>query len=391
MTLRFGQVTVVIGGQSQAIMALTGGGETVDDTLAGRPPASERLLGLLQGFMPAASVTVTGGSGSTAWANTCLLTSYNGGTGGVWNDTTGGFDARGVTQRDFLMARGQPGRLGVFVHWTHSQDTSSPLWSDSHYATQLGAYYDALNAACAPLFGEFRILPVPVGSRETGEEARIGAMRAIMESIAGGQPFPGASRRAFVLRPVHESARVPRGAYIAGSSDFIHVLRSTAWRVAAHAAVRIAGQNGAVPVPVDHPRLARAVRLAAGTVRAFIVSPARLPIRMQGTPDFRLTSGSIVGFGPLNNGPVAATGFAHLDLAVAGIEQDTRLLYAPQAGSYTSFANGTSVPRGAMSRAVFADPTPGSSLLITDGAEDVLADTPVLHLAPTDVGVVVEQ
>lgn len=391
MTLRFSEVTVIIGGQSQAIMALSGGGETIDDPLVGRPPAAERLAALLQSFMPGASVSVTGGSASTAWADTCLLTSYNGGSGGVWNDLTGTFDTKGVTQRDFIQARGQPGRLGVFVHWTQSQDASAAGWTDSHYATQLGAYYDALHAACAPLFGEFRILPVPVGARNSGDEGRVGAMRAIMQSLGGGQPFAGAARRPFVLRPVHESARVPRGAYIQGSADFIHVIRSTAWRVAGHAAVRIAGHNGAVPQPVDQPRLARAVRIGPTTLRAFVVSPARLPLRVQGTPDFRLTGGSIVAVGPVDNTAVATTGFARFDITVNGLGPAARLLYAPQAGSYTGFTNGTTQPRGALSRAVFADPTPTGPLVVTDGAEDVVSAVPVMHVAPDDSGVAVEQ
>lgn len=391
MPLRFSQVTVIIGGQSQAIMALSGGGETVDDPMLGRPTAAERLSQLLQAYMPAATVTVTGGSGSTAWADTCLLTSYNGGTGGIWNDLTAGFDTKGVTQRDFIQSRGQPGRLGVFVHWTQSQDVSAAAWTDNHYATQLGAYYDALHSACAPLYGEFVILPIPIGARSSGEEGRVGAMRAIMQSMGGGQPFAGATRRPFVLRPVHESARVPRGAYIQGSADFLHVIRSTAWRVAGHAAVRIAGHNGAVPGPIDQPRLARAVRTGPATVRAFVVSPARLPLRAQGTPDFRLTSGSIVSVGAVDNSAVAQTGFARFDLTVTGLGPTARLLYAPQAGSYVGFVNGTAQPRGAMSRAVFADPTVAGVLTVTDGAEDVLNTDPVMHVAPDDAGVTVEQ
>jgi hypothetical protein len=389
--LRFSQVTVIIGGQSQAIMALSGGGETVDDPMLGRPTAAERLSQLLQAYMPAATVTVTGGSGSTAWADTCLLSSYNGGTGGIWNDAAGTFDSKGVTQRDFIQSRGQPGRLGVLVHWTQSQDASVAAWTDSHYARELGAYYDALHAACAPLYGEFCILPVPIGARSSADEGRVGAMRAIMQSLGGGQPYAGAARRPFVLRPVHESARVPRGGYIQGSADFLHVIRSTAWRVAGHAAVRIAGHNGAVPQPVDQPRLARAVLVGPTTLRAFIVSPARLPLRVQGTPDFRLTSGSIVAVGPVDNTTVAQTGFARFDLTVTGLGANVRLRYAPQGGSFTSFLNGTTQPRGAMSRAVFADPSSAGSLTVTDGAEDVVNTDPVMHVAPDDVGVAVEQ
>lgn len=392
MAFRFGHVIVIIGGQSQAVMALSGGGETVDTPLLGRPTASERLASLLRGYMPGVTVTVTGGSGATAWADTCLLTSYNGGSGGIWNDEAGTFDARGITQRDFIQARGQPDRLGVFIHWTQSQDASAATWSEAHYAEQLGAYYDALNAACAPLYGEFRILPVPIGARLSGEAGRVGAMRAIMESLGGGPSVPGAARRAFVLRPVHESARVTRAAYVSGSSDFLHVIRSTAWRIAGHAAVRIAGHNGAVPAPIDQPRLARALRIAPATIRTFIVSPARLPLTVQGTPDFRLSGGSVTAVGPVDNSAVAETGYARIDLSVTGLAPGARLLYAPQAGSFSSFANGTTAPRGALSRAMFADPAAEGGIgPITDGAEDVLQTEPVMHASPSDSGVPVEQ
>jgi hypothetical protein len=44
-----------------------------------------------------------------------------------------------------------------------------------------------------------------------------------------------------------------------------------------------------------------------------------------------------------------------------------------------------------MARAVFADPSPSASLTVTDGAEDVVAAVPVMHVAPDDAGVPVEQ
>lgn len=387
MAPRFGDVLVVIGGQSQAIMALSGGGETVDTPLASRPAAAPRMQQILAAMMPGVSVAVEGGSNVTAYASTCLLSSYQGGPA-FWNDATGQFDMFGQSLRNFIQARGAASRLCVLVHWTHSQDASAQAWSDFHYAAQLGAFYDALHASCAPLFGEFRILPVPVASRLAGDEPRVSAMRRVMEAIGGGAPHGGAMPRPFVLRPMHPGAYIPVGAY-SGGADFLHVIRSTAWRIANHVAVRIAGHNGFVPPAIDQPRLARAVRTAQSTVRAYIVSPARLPIRAQGSLDFRLTAGSVTAIGAVNNAAVGETGFATVDLTVSGLTPASRLRFAPEFGQYTSFANGTTAPRGPLARAAFADPSPG--LVITDGAEDVLHPLPVLHVAPNDAGVAIEQ
>ncbi len=387
MTARFGEVLVVIGGQSQAIMALSGGGETVDTALASEPPAARRLEALLAAMMPGVTVTVAGASNQTAFSNTCLVTSYQGGPA-FWNDAAGAFDSRGLALRDYIQARAGGGRLCVLVHWTHSQDASTPAWSDFHYATQLAAFYDALHEGCAPLFGEFRILPVPVAARLTGDEPRVSAMRRIMEALGGGLPHAGATARPFVLRAVHPGAYIPVGRYT-GGADYLHVIRSTAWRIAAHVAIRIAGQNGFVPPAIDQPRLARAVRTGPDSIRVYIVSPDRLPIRAQGNLDFRLSAGKITSIGAIENAAVAATGYATVDLAASGLAPGARLRFAPEFGQFTGFLNGATVPRGPVARAAFADPTPG--LVLTDEAEDVLNPTPVLHVAPHESGVTIEQ
>lgn len=390
MSARFNDVLVVIGGQSQAIMAITGGGETVDAPLAGQPTAAGRLSALLGGMMQGVGVAVQGSTGETAVASTALLKSYQGNGLAFWDDATASFDIYGTAQRNYIQARANPARLCVFLHWIHSQDASSSAWSDSHYATQLGAYYDALNAACAPLFGEFRILAVPVASRMLGDEGRVSAMRRINESLGGGLPFAGAARRSFVLRPVHPGAYIPVGSYT-GGGDYVHIIRSTAWRIAAQSAVRIAGQNGFVPAPIDQPQLARAVRTAPVTIRAYITSPQRVPIKMQGNPDFRLTVGSVTATGPIDNGAVSATGYATCDLTVSGVTAASRLRIAPEFGQFTGFVNGSATPRGLVVRAAFADPTPGAGLSVSDGAEDVLSLMPIMHVAPNDAGVPVEQ
>ncbi|WP_291295704.1 hypothetical protein [Elioraea sp.] len=399
MTARFGNVMVVIGAQSKAIMALSGSGETVDTPMQSLPAASQRLLSLLQGFMPAVTVAVEGRSdggqpagGWTAVSDTAVMRSYQWSFGNAfWHDTNNAFDVHGVATRDYLVARASPSRLCIYVHYMPSTDfaNANTNWSASHYADHLGRFYDALNAACAPGFGEFRILPVPQASRTSADAPRVGEGRAAMEALAGGPAFAGLARRPFVLRPVHVGSAVPRGGYVEGSSDFLHDIRSSAWRAMAHVAVRIAGHNGFVPEQIDQPRLVRAVRINATTVRAFIASPQRLPIVRQGTnPGFDLTLGTVTAAAAVDNSAVATTGYATVDLAVSSLAATSRLRYAAGGGQYTSFANGTTPPRGVLSRAMWANPGPITA--ITEAAEDALSPVPVMHVAPHEAGVPVE-
>lgn len=386
---------VVIGGQSQAIMALSGGGETVDDPMAGQPVAATRLATLLTGMMPGVTVSVTGGSGSTAWADTALFEEYRQPeTDGIWNGAANTPRAKATTLFNSIVARGGATKLGVFLHWTHSTDfaNATGTWSDANYATWLGQFYDAMLSACAGAFGRFFILPLVIGSRLAGDEARVSAGRRSWEALAGGRSWQGLVRRPAMLRPIYEVSRVPRGAYINGSGDFLHVIRSTAWRNASHAAVRIAGINGAAPPQADQAALCRAVRLNATTVRAFIVSPQRLPIRRQGNPPFSLSGGgSISAISAPDNAAVAATGYVTMDLTVSGLTAASRLRYAYGTDAYTSFANGTTPPRGLLGTALFCDPTPGATMTLTDAdPADALYPTAVMHVGANDHGVSIE-
>lgn len=387
------EAEVVIGGQSQAIMALSGGGETVDDPMAGQPVAATRLATLLTGMMPGVTVNVTGGSGSTAWADTALFEEYRQPeTDGIWNGAANTPRAKATTLFNSIVARGGAAKLGVFLHWTHSTDfaNATGTWSDANYATWLGQFYDAMHTACAGNFARFFILPLVIGARLTGDEARVAAGRRSWEALAGGRPWQGLARRPFMLWPVYEAARVPRGAYVDGSGDFLHVIRSAAWRNAAQLAPSIAGINGVVTPQVGQGALCRAVRVNASTVRAFIVSPQRLPLRRQGTAAFTLTGGgSITAQAAPDNSSVASTGYATMDLAVSGIGPLSRLHYNAEAGAYTEFVSGRLPPRGLLQRALFFDPTPG--MTIGENAEDALFADPIMHVGANQAGVAIEQ
>jgi hypothetical protein len=399
MTARFGNVSVVIGAQSKAIMALNGSGETIDTPMEPQPAAAQRLLSLLQGFMPGVTVAVDGRSnggspvgGWTAVSDTAVLRSYQWSQGDAfWHDGNNALDTHGVATRDFLLGLANPARLCIYVHYMPSTDfaNANGTWSGPYFADHLARFYDALNAACAPAFAEFRILPVPQASRTAADAPRVGEGRAAMEALAGGPGFAGLARRPFVLRPVHVGTGVPRGGYVGGSSDFLHDIRSSAWRAIGHVAVRIAGHNGFVPPQIDQPRLVRAVLVNATTVRAFIASPQRLPILRQGAnPGFDLTLGAVGAVAPIDNSAVSETGYATVDLTVSGTGPTSRLRYAAAGGQYSSFANGTVPPRGLLSRAMWANPGPITS--ITEAAEDVLNAAPVMHVAPHEAGVPVE-
>jgi hypothetical protein len=399
MSARYGNVMVVIGAQSKAIMALSGSGETIDTPMESQPAAAQRLLSLLQGFMAGVTVAVEGRSdggqpagGWTAVSDTAVMRSYQWSFGNAfWHDTNNAFDVHGAATRDYLVARANPARLCIYVHYMPSTDfaNANSNWSGTYFADHLGRFYDALNAACAPAFGEFRILPVPQASRTVADAPRVGEGRAAMEALAGGPAYAGLARRPFVLRPVHVGSAVPRGGYVEGSSDFLHDIRSSAWRAIGHVAVRIAGHNGFVPAPIDQPRLVRAVRRDATTVRAFIASPQRLPILRQGAnPGFDLTTGAVSAVAAVDNGAVAATGYATVDLTVSGVGPTSRLRYCAGAGQYSGFANGTTAPRGALARAMWANPGPVTA--ITEAAEDALSPSPVMHVAPHEAGVPVE-
>jgi hypothetical protein len=384
---------VVIGGQSQAIMALSGGGETVDDPMAGQPVAATRLQLLLSTAMPGVTVNIRGGSNSTAWADTALFEEYRQvASEGIWNGAASTPRAKATSWFNTINANAGASKLCVVVHWTHSTDfaNANSNWSDADYATWLGQFYDAMHAACAGGFARFFILPLVIGSRLSGDEPRVAAGRRSWEALAGGRPWQGLVRRPFMLWPVYEAARVPRGAYVDGSGDFLHVIRSAAWRNAAQLVPAIAGINGVVTPQVGQGALCRAVRINATTVRAFFVSPQRLPLRRQGTAAFTLTGGgSITAQAPPDNSAVASTGYATMDLTVNGIGPLSRLHYNAEFGAYTEFVNGRVPPRGLLQRALFFDPTAG--MTIGENAEDVLFPDPIMHVGANQAGVAIEQ
>lgn len=383
---------VVIGGQSQAIMALSGGGETVDDAMAGQPVAATRLQLLLSTAMPGVTVNIRGGSNATAWADTALFEEYRqAASEGIWNGAANTPRAKATSWFNTINANSGASKLCVVVHWTHSTDfaNANGNWSDANYATWLGQFYDAMHAACAGSFARFFILPLVIGARLSGDEARVAAGRRSWEALAGGRPWQGLARRPFMLWPVYEAARVPRGAYVDGSGDFLHVIRSAAWRNAAQLVPAIAGINGVVTPQVGQGALCRAVRVSATTVRAFIVSPQRLPVRRQGTAAFTITGGgSITAQSAPDNASVATTGYATMDLTVSGIGPLSRLAYNAEFGAYTEFANGRIPPRGLLQRALFFDPTAG--MTIGENAGDVLFPDPIMHVAANQTGVAIE-
>jgi hypothetical protein len=386
-------VEVVIGGQSQAIMALSGGGETIDDPMAGQPVAATRLQLLLSTAMPGVTVNIRGGSNATAWADTALFEEYRqAASEGVWNGAANTPRAKATSWFNTINANAGASKLCVVVHWTHSTDfaNANSNWSDANFATWLGQFYDAMHAACAGGFARFFILPLVIGARLSGDEARVAAGRRSWEALAGGRPWQALVRRPFMLWPVYEAARVPRGAYVDGSGDFLHVIRSAAWRNAAQLAPAVAGINGVASPQVGQGALCRAMRINASTVRAFIVSPQRLPLRRQGTAAFTLTGGgSITAQAAPDNASVAATGYATMDLTVSGIGPLARLHYNAEFGAYTEFVNGRVPPRGLLQRALFFDPTPG--MTIGENAEDVLFPAPVMHVGANQAGVAIEQ
>jgi hypothetical protein len=382
--------TTTIAGQSQAIM-FAGAGETAEPglTVTGQARLVERLAASMPGVTVAVRSKSNGGSPPTySCASGTPLFRWLGDDAGWWNLATAAYDTHGGPLRDYILEAANAQALHVLVHYCNTQDDAAAGFSFASYRDGLAAYYQTLFDDCAPAFGAFRILPVVNASRGSGNN-NLGSIRRIVDAIAGyGPPVSGLSRLPFVLRPVYPMGWLPIAAYQQGSGDAQHVMRSTARRAAEAITVRIAGANGVVPPEIDQPRLCRAVMVAPGTCRAFIVSPQRRPIRQQGPHGFALAgAGSIASVAPIENGLVAATGYATVDLSVSGITALSRLThYANYAGQ--SFANGTTAPRGLMQNVMFADPTPG--LTITDAYEDLLLDGPVLLIAQNQAGVPVE-
>jgi hypothetical protein len=397
MSARFSSIAVTFNGQSQALMAAGGGGETVDDPMASLPTAGVHMKTLLETWMPGVTVTVSAVSGPgpqtyTAVGGTALVRSLNGGSDAFWHDTNNALDVHGIAQREHMLTFANASRLGVFIHWSQTQDASSASYTDSLYATSVTGYYTAINDAVASSFGEFRILTLVPGARDGGADvaARLGGMRRIFEAIGGaGRPFAGANQLSFCMPPVHATPFTPRGAYINGSPDFVHPIRSASYRFARAVATAIALRNGVIPPTRGQPRLVSATLTNPTTLVARFVSPARLPLRRQGSGGFTVTAGSITNqAGAFNNANVATTGYATLTLSVSGVTPGARLQFWAGMGGYSEFVNGTTPPRGALANAIWADP--GNTPSVTDAAEDCTGSDIPLFAAPNQFGAVVE-
>jgi hypothetical protein len=396
---RFNKVIVGILGQSQAYpLCGSASFEHWDDVLAGSVITRDRFQAVLSALMPGVTVQMRGRTISgapagnyTSVASTALIRSLHG-SEAWWNDTVSPsvLDTHGTAVVNHVNETADPAALYVLIHYCHTGDAQFTSWNPAIYAVEVGKFYDAVNAACAASYGEFRVLPVVNGSRTNSNDQNLGEARMIFEALAGQIPPQfGATARPYMLRPVSPGAYVPIGAYLNGSSDFAHLVKSTNWRAINQAAVRIAGWNGAVPPGLDQPRLARAVRLTITTIRAYIVSPARLPLRAQGTGIFRASPGTITAVSAIDNAAVAATGYATVDLTFASpVSGGARLLMLDGQQGFSEFANGRTAPRGAMTRAFWADP--GSVTALTDNAEDIFAAVPVMHAASNDYGVPIE-
>jgi hypothetical protein len=397
MSFLFPSLDVDIGGQSNAIMGLTGSAEIVDTPMAAQPVAATRLEQDLAAFLPGVTVSVRGQSNggdpptyTAVSGNPLLVENTTGGNlAAWWNRATGQFSTHGLATRDYILARASPTRAKVYLHFLHSGDAGNSVdWSATQYGQGLTAFYEALTAACAPSFGAFWILPCIAGTRVSSDEARLSELRVAMEAAAGTVPAQsGATRVSSAIGTVHPGSQVANGGWQA-SSDFLHFIRSTAHRIVRMAAPKIAGRMGLATPYADQPRLCRARMLNATTLRATFVSPARHPLRAQGGHGLSLTAGTISAASAIDNSAVATTGYAWRDLTVSGVTAGARLRYLIGTGQYTGFVNGVTPPRGLLSRAMWADP--GSIAQIGEDAEDVFSTLPVMHVAAHQTGVVVE-
>lgn len=388
---RYSLLSLTIWSQSQGIM-FGGSGETSEPGLSVTGQA--RLLARLQQYLPGVTVNVrslsNGGSPPAySMVSGANFIDWNGATAAWWNRAGATYDTHGIPLRDYINADANPGRMHVLVHYCNTQDDNDAGFFFNGYRDAIAAAYQRLFDDCAAGFGAFYILPVVNASRGSGNN-NLGSIRRIVDALAGyGEPVAGLSRLPFVLRPIYPMGWVPIDQYLQSSGDNQHVMRSTSRRASEGMALRIAGWNGATAQSPDQPRLCRAVRIAANILRATLVSPGGFPLRRQGGHGFALTgAGSISAVGAFDNSQVATTRYVTCDLTVAGLTSISRLTqYAGYQQS--SFANGTTEPRGQLQNISFADPT-GGTLVITDAYEDALAADPVLMVAQHESGVPVE-
>jgi hypothetical protein len=394
--MRFTNILITINGQSQAIMAGTGGAETVDSVLSSFPIAAQRLRNILQAEMPGANVTVNCVSGPgpatyTAVGGTALIRSLNSNSTAFWNDITSELDTHGEAQRDFLIERASPNTLAIFVHWCQTQDAGSSNFTDALYSSSLMNYYTELYNQCSSSFAEMNIIKLVAGSRDGGNPSaeRLGRLRNIADAIGNkAEPISLESRLPYVYT-VHAAPFTPRGAYVNGSPDFVHPLRSSSYRHANAVAAQICLINGVRPSFGSSPRLIEARLTNPDMLVAKFVSPGKYPLRRQGTAGFALTIGSIISnTADFDNSQVSNTGFSTLSMQVSGVVPGSRLLFWHNGGGYSGFANGTVPPRGQLANAIWADT--GSVLSITDQAEDCVGSDLAVFAEPNQAGVPVD-
>ncbi len=403
MTARFTTVDVIASGQSQAVMAFTGGGETNDAGFA--TTGGQYLAQRLGERQAGVTFNILGSAGvGTMEADTVLFEEFRAGavSQGFFQGSPFAPLAKGTTLLSYVNSRAASSKLGVFVKYQHAQDvgaaTINSTWNGPNYATFAAAYVDRLiSDAASAGWGEFRILPVLSSSRQNGSNDSLTDYRRIWASLAGEDQHLNVTRRAAVLRPVYLAHSLDIDRFSNSSGDRAHMVASTARRIMDILAIRIAGLNGA-PVPVaDQPRLYRAVRLNATTVRAFIALGSRGatfrhdPVSTTTGRFALLNAGSITACSAADNSG-SAQGFATFDLTVSGVTENSRLAYAVNFAA-AEFENGDTPPRGALKNTAWAI-AQGTTLAnpVTDAAEDAKlpAGQFALGMANNDRGVPLE-
>lgn len=375
-------------------MFVNGGGETVEEVPAlaartGYNVLRDELVRLMPGVTVQRTFKHAGGT-------PVFTQMFDNGTGTLtgspafWNIAAGSYDAHGNDARAALADGATPSGLCVMVHYWHSQDLSSQFFTEPAWRDGMIAFYTRLQADIAPLWGEFRILPVLTSGRSNEVAGAVARSRRIWRTMAGLDAWPGVPRLSFVLPPVEASGTCGRGAVLSDSSDFTHITRASGWRLAALAAVRIAGLNGFNPPVCDAPRLARAVRTGPATLQAWVALPGKRGLVAQATGGFRILSqGADCTPGVVDNS-AAAAGWAKIPLvAPAPLKAGDRLAFRP-GSSLAWFANGPTPPRGQL-QACYEDTAPGAPRAITDGCEDLLdLARPAFTMRHEDRGVLIE-
>lgn len=394
MPPRYGTVQATCIGQSQALMFVNGGGETVEDidflsTLTGFEVLRDELARLMPGVAIRRSSKYASGT-------PVFNEMFDGGTGTLsgnpafWSIGGNTYAQHGIDACAALLSGATQAGLCVMVHYWHGQDLSSHFWTEAAWRDAMMAFYARLHADVAPAWGEFRILPVLTSSRPNERDGALIKARRIWKTWAGIDDYPGAGRIPYVLPPIESTGISARGGYIAGSGDFTHITRGSAWRGALLIAARIAGLNGFNPAVPDAPRLARAVRTGPATLTAWVSLPAKRKLTVQYDGGFRVSTHQNDCTVSFVDNADAARGWARVGLtAPSTIQANDRLTYKTGAG-FAYWENGTTAPRGRL-LVNFEDTTASGNLVITDGCEDLRETTPpVFTMRHEDRGVAIE-